>query len=53
MCETFPWTAIRVRRYNQFMKTKEMLLTIAERRKNLGMPLRVLSRLTGTTRPTL
>jgi transcriptional regulator with XRE-family HTH domain len=35
------------------MNTKEMLLALAERRKKLGMPLRALSRLTGTTRPTL
>lgn len=53
MYETFPWTAIRARRYNLVMNTKEMLLAIAERRKKLGMPLRVLSRLTGTSRPTL
>ena len=35
------------------MNTKEILLAIAERRKKLGMPLRALSRLTGTSRPTL
>ena len=35
------------------MNTKEILLAIAVRRKILGMPLRVLSRLAGTSRPTL